>query len=69
MPRRSGKIVQTSDGKIGNTYYDERPINGKLTVHIIANSLHDLTEGIFLNEPYEKRLCRASSLRFIGYTD
>lgn len=60
MSKNSGYLVTTKTGKKGRTYHNEKPLNGKIKVHVI-NDEWELTG--------EKLLCSPEGLIRNGFID
>ena len=77
--RRPGILVKCQDGRIGRTYNDEPPLNGKVRVHLYSTATAAVIMAKTQQEAQQptnpdqdevtKRLCDPDTLRVIGFTD
>lgn len=76
--KRPGKLVQCQDGRIGRTYNDEPPLNGKIRVYlystataavIMTKTQQEAQQAIGKDEEQVNRLCDPATLKVIGFAD
>lgn len=65
--KNPGKYVRTAKGRLGRTYNSERPVQGKIIVHLLGSDLSVLRDAN--NGSSIKILCDPATLTVKGFVD